>query len=307
VERGAGGLWQVTTAGEGGPRTIRAGLLIAADGTRSTVARRLGLSRPGRARPRLGLVARYGNVTRAVRDAVEMHASPPGYCGFALEAGGEANLGMVVDASEARRIGGDPAAYFDAVLPRFAGLHAQLQGARRLGKVATVGPIAVATCRQSAAGLLLVGDAAGFLDPFTGQGVTFALETARLAAGVAQAALAEGDLSARRLAAYDRARAALLSPRLRVQRAIQAFIARPALFSAALRRLDARPELARRLIAVTADLAPPAVVLSPAFLARLALGGQTVQRAPCTVKGNGTIAFTVHAARCTLDGSDSDP
>jgi flavin-dependent dehydrogenase len=178
---------------------------------------------------------------------------------------------MVVDASEARRIGGDPGAYFEAMLPRFAHLAAQLHGARRIGNIRTVGPIAAAARRASAEGVLLAGDAAGFYDPFTGQGVTFALETARLAARVAEAALSEEDLSMRRLAAYDRAREELLAPRVRVQRAIQAFVARPALMGAALRRLEARPALARQLIAVTADLAPPAVVLSPAYLARLAM------------------------------------
>jgi flavin-dependent dehydrogenase len=269
IERGAGGEIQALVATEDETRWVRARLVVAADGARSLVARRLGLACRAPGRRRFGLVARYGDVAHAAPDAVEMHACPPGYCGFALEAGGEANLGMVVDESELRHIGGDPSGYFEATLPRFSHLAAQLRGARRLGKVATVGPIASATRRQSAPGVLLVGDAAGFQDPFTGQGVTFALETARLAAAVAEAALGEEDLSARRLAAYDRARAALLGPRLRVQRAIQQFIARPAWFSAALRRLDARPELARQLIAVTADLAPARMVLSPCYLARL--------------------------------------
>jgi flavin-dependent dehydrogenase len=255
---------------EGAPRTIRARLVIAADGARSTLARRLGLARPVLRHRKLGLVARYADVAHAEPDAVEMHVSPPGYCGFALEAGGEANLGMVVDATEAARIGGDPTGYFEATLPRFTGIAGQIRGARRMGKVATVGPIAAVTARQSGAGVLLIGDAAGFYDPFTGQGITFALQTARLAAVIADAALAEGDLSARRLAAYDRARAALVGPKLQVHRAIQAFMARPAWFGAALRRLEARPALARQLIGVTADLFPPATVWSLGYLARLA-------------------------------------
>jgi flavin-dependent dehydrogenase len=271
VWRPAPGEVAVTARVDGVSHDIRARLVIAADGTRSIVARRLGLVRPSSGRRKLGLVARYVDVTHAEPDAVEMHACPPGYCGFALERDGEANLGMIVDAREARRIGGDPSAYFENVLPRFTHLNAQLRGARRLGKVATVGPIAVATRGQSSDGLLLIGDAAGFYDPFTGQGVTFALETARLAAAVAEAALSDGELSARRLSAYDSARHQLLAPRLRVQRAIQAFVACPALMSATLRRLEARPDLAQKLISVTADLAPPAVVLSPSYLARLAV------------------------------------
>lgn len=266
----AGGAIAVEVAADGGTRTIRACLLIGADGARSTVARSVGLAQPAPGRRRFGLVARYTGVTEAVPDAVEMHACPPGYCGFALEAGGVANLGMVVDEREARRIGGDPTGYFEAMLPRFTNLSAQLRGARRLGKVTTVGPIAAASRRQSAAGVLLVGDAAGFQDPFTGQGITFALETARLAAAIADAALEERDLSERRLAVYDRERAVLLGPRLRLQRAIQAFVTRPALFGAVLRRLEARPDLARRLIAVTADLASPRSVLSAGYLWRLA-------------------------------------
>jgi geranylgeranyl reductase family protein len=255
---------------DGAARTIRARLVIAADGARSTLARRLGLARRAGRHRKFGLVARYGDVTHAVPDAVEMHVHAPGYCGFALEANGEANVGMVVDGAEVSRMGGDPSGYFAATLPRFAGIAAQLRGARRLGKVATVGPIAAATVRQSGHGVLLIGDAAGFYDPFTGQGITFALQTARLAAAVADSALAEGDLSAWRLAAYDRARAALLGPKVQVHRAIQAFMARPAWFGAALRRLEARPALARRLIGVTADLCPPETVWSLDYLARLA-------------------------------------
>jgi flavin-dependent dehydrogenase len=255
---------------EDASRTIRARLVIAADGARSALARRLGLARRVGRHRKFGLVARFGDVAHAVPDAVEMHVHPPGYCGFALEANGEANLGMVVDAGECSQIGGDPTGYFEAMLPRFAGIAAQLRGARRLARVATVAPISAVTVRQSAAGVLLIGDAAGFYDPFTGQGITFALQTARLAASVADAALTEGDLSARRLAAYDWARTALLGPKLQVHRAIQAFIARPAWFGAALRRLDARPALACQLIGVTADLCPPETVWSLRYLARLA-------------------------------------
>jgi geranylgeranyl reductase family protein len=259
---------------EGRAQSLRADLVIAADGPRSTLARRLSLARPPRRHRKFGLVARFEEVADAVPDAVEMHACPPGYCGFAAEANGTANLGMVIDARELPRLGGDPSSYFDAMLPRFGSIASQLRGAQRTGKVATVGPMHVATARQSLAGLLLIGDAAGFYDPFTGQGITFALETAQLAAEIALAVLAEGDVSARRLAEYDRARARLLTAKVRVQRAIQAFLAHPACFSAALRRLEAHPELARQLIGVTADLSPPATVATPGYLARLAIGGR---------------------------------
>jgi len=55
----------------------------------------------------------------------------------------------------------------------------------RLTTPATVlGPLAVDTPEPGCAGLLLVGDASGFIDPMTGDGIHLALQGAELAAGV---------------------------------------------------------------------------------------------------------------------------
>ena len=55
-------------------------------------------------------------------------------------------------------------------------------------------------------GLLLIGDAAGYLDPGTGQGIEFALRTARVAARTVDQALAADDPRAERFAPYVAAR-----------------------------------------------------------------------------------------------------
>ncbi len=55
-------------------------------------------------------------------------------------------------------------------------------GATRIGARVSIGPLAHDVRRASAPGALLVGDAAGFLDPFTGQGVFLALTGAERAA-----------------------------------------------------------------------------------------------------------------------------
>ena len=195
-----------------------------------------------------------------------MHAGWPGCCGLALR-GDEANVGMVADVAEAREIRGDPGAFVMRALGEFPRLAARVEGSPH--SVKTVGPLTWITARQSLAGCLLLGDAAGFYDPFTGQGVTFALLTAALAAEVGAAALAENDLSARRLAEYSRRRHALLAPRVLVQRAIQAVVERPALYDHVLCRLNRRPEVARTLVGIVADLIPATLALSPRFLAGL--------------------------------------
>ena len=65
--------------------------------------------------------------------------------------------------------------------------------------------------------LLVVGDAAGLVKPTTGGGIYYSLLSAGLAADVLLAALADGDLSARRLSAYQRQWKARLKSELDTQ------------------------------------------------------------------------------------------
>lgn len=248
-------------------RPVRARITLAADGLRSRFARRLGLAGPEPTRRKLGLAARYLAAEESP-PRVLMSAAAGGCCGLAVR-GGEANLGMVVDVSRAREVGGNPSAFFDHALLEYPALRTSVAGPA--ASVRTVGPLTWTTRQQSTGGCLLLGDAAGFYDPFTGQGVTFGLLTAKLAAEVTHAALSEQNVSAARLAEYDRRRQAMLAPRVLVQQAIQAVISRPWLLARVVDRLDRRPDTARTLVSVIADVAPAVRAFSPAFLARLVL------------------------------------
>ena len=55
-----------------------------------------------------------------------------------------------------------------------------------------LGPLAVDVVRDDIAGLLLAGDAAGFIDPMTGDGLRFAVRGGELAAAAALDALEHG-------------------------------------------------------------------------------------------------------------------
>jgi menaquinone-9 beta-reductase len=246
---------------------VRARIVLAADGLRSRFARRLGLGQGDGGRRKIGITARY-QAAPGTEERVEMHAGGPGCCGLVVR-GEEANLGMVADGRQAREIGGDPARFFRQSLAGFPDLGACVHGEPL--SVRTVGPLTWMTRRQAREGCMLLGDAAGFYDPFTGQGVTFALLTAELAAETALDALAAGVVSDARLAEYGRRRRALLDPRVQVQKAIQAVVDRPRLLDHVLRRLDRQPDLARTLIGVIADVLPARRVLSLLFLTRLFL------------------------------------
>lgn len=233
-------------------------LVVGADGLRSVVLRRLGLLRRGPRLRKLALTARLVGV-RGLDAAGELHVRPWGCIGVAEIGGGAANVTVVVAGEEARRVRSGREAFFDAVV---AGMPA-LREARREGGVLATGPFDWPVRAAVADGAVLVGDAAGYYDPFTGQGIYRALRGAELAADVVEGALRAGDFSARRLAAYDRARKREFGPGEKLQRVIEVFVSRPRLLAAAASGIGRRPRFADALIAATADLRPVRTLANP--------------------------------------------
>ncbi|MGH7504071.1 MAG: NAD(P)/FAD-dependent oxidoreductase, partial [Longimicrobiales bacterium] len=183
------------------------------------------------------------------------------------------NVTLVVDHAEGAALARDRAAFFLAALRRFPAAHERLEGAALLehpggGPFLASGPFDFPARRIVGDGIALVGDAAGYYDPFTGQGIYQAMAAAELLAEEAATALRAGHVSATRLGAYQRRRARLLRGTRLVQRGIDAVIRRPALADRAIRRIRRSPAVGGALLAVTGDLAPAAALLSPALLLR---------------------------------------
>jgi flavin-dependent dehydrogenase len=117
--------------------------------------------------------------------------------------------------------------------------------------------------------VLLAGDAAGFLDPFTGEGIYAALRSAEIAADVGARGLAAGNLSAAFLASSHVRHATEFAAKMRLTVLLQRVIARRALSVAVTRVLAARPGHMARLMGVLGDFVPPRALLEPRFLAGL--------------------------------------
>jgi flavin-dependent dehydrogenase len=136
---------------------------------------------------------------------VRLYLYPGGYCGLSRVEGGEVNLAGVVSEAVHRRLGGG----WDAVLvharksnPALDGDLALLRPGAR-GFLGTV-PVIFTAKPPVENGILMTGDAAGVLDPFSGQGQAAALASGILAADTAGDYF-EGRLSADGLlAAYRR-------------------------------------------------------------------------------------------------------
>jgi flavin-dependent dehydrogenase len=81
-------------------------------------------------------------------------------------------------------------------------LYERIMKEPRVGRQWMMAPLGYRVSAVARDRLLLVGDAAGYLSPITGQGNEFALRTGRLAAAAAESALRDGDLSAGAFASY---------------------------------------------------------------------------------------------------------
>lgn len=249
---------------------IHARLTIGADGIGSLVARRIG---PRRSAPprRVAFVAHLRGV-RGMGATAEMHVGRAGYAGLNLVGDDLYNLALVVPRSVAARARGEVASFFFAAANAHPGLRGRVDQAGLEGSVMVTGPFASRAGRVVADGALLVGDAADFFDPFTGQGIHAALRGAELAAEVACGALADrGIPRAAALAPYRQLRRRAFAGKWVVERLIGYGMWLPSLFDRAVGRIGARPAMAHTLVGVTGDFVPAGRVLNPRFLARMIL------------------------------------
>jgi menaquinone-9 beta-reductase len=180
---------------------------------------------------------------------------------------------MVVPAKAARQMAGDAAGFLTRWLLSHATLAPRFREAERVTPVRATGPFASRATKAWAPGAMLVGDAADFFDPFTGEGIYAALRGGELLApfaAEAAAAVERGDSrgGTQAGAGYERARRQAFGGKWRVERLIGTAVAFPALLNHAARVLSRDRDLADLLIGVTGDFVPPSAVLRPRTLLR---------------------------------------
>ncbi|MEP6639603.1 MAG: NAD(P)/FAD-dependent oxidoreductase [Chloroflexota bacterium] len=273
--------WQVTAADldagelqvrrpDGEPATLRTSVIVGADGLYSIVARSAGVARPARLDPRVGLTYHLIDPDPGdCRDA-RMRVLRDGYIGIAPVAGGRVNVGIVLGRSWRPRLilEGARAIATEIVagIPPIDGDPADWRNGEPTDAVAGAWPLGHRVTRRAGPGWLLVGDAAGFLDPFTGEGLHRALVSAELAAA-AIAARQRGRAGA--FAAYDRTMQRRFLAKDAVSWLVQVFLGQPALFEYAAIRIAGRPAVRATMGLVMGDLVPAGRALDRRVLAAL--------------------------------------
>lgn len=256
LERGAVRGIRVRFSGRAGE--WRAPALAAADGRHSTIARGLA-PRPGTGADAAALFGLRFHLDRpAASPTVDLFLFPGGYAGLCAIEGGRTNLALAV---ERRRLAGGAGRWR-------SGLQATLHGnpalRERLGPdplpapAAAAGPLPSRRGLPARAGVLFLGDAAGTIDPFTGLGITHALESAEIAAPLLAAGAARGGLDASLAAGYRDEWEARIAPRIRRSAGLAWLLGHPAALRALLAAARLRPALFDSLAAAATEATSPA-------------------------------------------------
>jgi menaquinone-9 beta-reductase len=266
VDRGT-----LTIAGPHGRRELRARIVVGADGAHSSVARAVGVARPVRARPRVGLSYHLPDPRGDEPLDARLIVLRDGYIGIAPVPGGRVNVGIVLGPSWGSTLrtdgAGAVARRIVRAVPATPDDLAPWRDAEPCEPVAGAWPLGGRVTRRAGPGWFLVGDAAGFLDPFTGEGIHRAIVSAELAAPAIAVALRDGPDAARAAAAYDRAMRRRFLAKDALSWLLGAFLERPPLFRYAARRVAGRDDVRATMGLVMGDLIPAGRALDPRFLA----------------------------------------
>jgi flavin-dependent dehydrogenase len=234
----------------GSTHTLSAPVVIAADGRRSMLAFSLGLARHPVAPARWAIGA-YFPSPAASNGVGEMHIRPGGYIGVAPLPGGVTNVCLVQPSQPGDRAFGNPAALLKTVLAGEPVLRTRFEGLDPVGRPVVLGPLAVDATGRAIDGLILAGDAAGFVDPMTGDGLRFAVAGGELAAGAALQALSHGWTGVHER--LVRARWREFGAKWRFNRALRALVSSPFALRGATAVARVAPGVVRTLIVRAGD------------------------------------------------------
>ena len=195
IGSGRAGAVRLYTQTDGRDSTVTARLVVGADGTHSRVRRTLGMGAPREYAYNLGI---EGRLKARRDDFVHVFVGQdlaPGWFGWIIPTGdGMVRVGI------GSNNGIKPIDCYRELTRRFPALFEGIEPCRMYG--GTI-PLEFAP-RSYGDNVLLVGDAAGQVKPFSGGGIYTSLVAARHAAETAAAAMEAGDLSAGQLSVYEK-------------------------------------------------------------------------------------------------------
>ncbi len=256
VQDGAGKVYGASLRDrQGATRTILARVTIGADGIRSMVAQSLGVRERIDWLDKLALTTRM----RGPKDTgfSQVHLMERGYFAASFVDDGLLSVNLVVDRGALREGRLSAQSFFETSVRACPSMRTVLAGATQVERLRGVGPLAFRTSRQVFDGAALVGDAGGYIDPLTGEGIYFALVGAKLLANHLGELGLRPTYSSADLQAYVRDLGLEIRGRSRCSLTLQQGLRSPKLARLIMAFLAARPRVAELLVALSGDYVRP--------------------------------------------------
>lgn len=171
-------------------------------------------------------------------DTIDLYSFRRGYLGVSAIEAGETNICGLVDASRLRAHKGKWHAFVETIReeePRLDALYAAYEPAQ--DHFLSSEPVIFRARSSVEAGVLMIGDASGVIDPLTGNGMAMAMHSAVLAARF----ILDGNIDGYRAAHHD-----AFAHRIRWSRRVARLLSRPALLDASLRAPQSAAEFLLR-------------------------------------------------------------
>ena len=242
---------------DAGEEDVHATLVVAADGRRSMLQRALlpDIGDPTTTTPRswFGFKAHFPDRTGGLGRRIELFVFDGGYAGLGPVEGGRLDLGLIARVSALKACGGSPQRLFAERMLQNPLLAERLAGLTTCSPWKSIGPLRFNVRQPASHGALFLGDAAGTIDPFSGEGMSNALRGAELALPFVMSAIAAGGLTPAAARAWSKTWRTAFTPVTRRARLIGRIFEhpRPAALAMTLLRLPQGMRMLPSLVAAT--------------------------------------------------------
>ncbi len=256
---------------------LKASLILGADGAQSFVAKKLIKNKLDKHFYSAGLRVYYENVKGFNTDNyIELHFLKeilPGYLWLFPLPNNQANVGIGMLSKDVSKKQINLKKVLEWMLTNHPSFKERFKEAKALETVKGFGlPLGNPKRKISANRCLLLGDAAGLIDPFSGEGVGNAIRSGRVAATHILNCIQQDNFSAKQNKKYDKEIYQLMGKEFMVSKKLQQLIRFPKLFNYLVKKANTNTELKSFLIGTMENVEKKKVLTKPSFYYRLFFG-----------------------------------